>query len=142
MEIVKQLLLDFIQEMNNWEVEVNKNFHQQSFDTQEEYDFVEEQVSNKLIKIYSIYCTDRETKKKRGRLAALNCSIPPEYAIDTQPIQKIEEINKNKYAIYTQQLDGFKHYLRYTIVFKHKEWKIDKKECFVKSEDRWESRSL
>ncbi len=142
METVKQLLLDFIQAMNKWELETSKVFHQRSFDTQEEYDCIEEQVKNKLIEIYSTYCTDRELKKKRGRLASLKCGIPPEYAIETQPIEKIEQINKNKYVVYTKQIDGFKHYLRYTIIFKNKEWKIDKKECFVKSEDKWENRSL
>ncbi len=139
---IKKLLLDFIQAMNKWNIETNNVLYQQSFDTEEERNSVEEQVKNKLIEIYSTYCTDRELKRKMGRLAALNCSIPPEYAIETQPIQKIEQINKNKYVVYTQQLDCFKHYFRYTIIFKHNEWRVDKKECYRKREDKWGNRSL
>lgn len=141
-EIIKKLLLDFIQAMNKWELETNNILYEQSFDIEEERNRIREQVRNKLIEIYSTYCTDRELKKKRGRLASLSPSIPPEYAIETQPIEKIEQITKNKYVIYTKQLDGFKESFRYTIVLKNKDWRIDKKEWFVDDENKWENCSL
>ncbi|MDP8099986.1 NTF2 fold immunity protein [Pasteurella atlantica] len=140
-ELIKNKLIAFIDEMNKWEI-YNKKASDRDFSSHKEFDEVTGKIKDKLKKIYEKYCTERILKLKSGRMVSLMCSTPPEYAIDTQPIEKIERINKNKYHIYTNQLDGFKHNFRYTIVFKKGEWRFDKKESFSISENKWLSRSL
>jgi hypothetical protein len=67
----------------------------------------------------------------------LSCGNPPEYSPDEEII-KIEELKDKKVAIYTQQHTGFKSQYRYTLHYKNNEWRIDKKEWFSSSEDKWQ----
>ncbi|MDP8079956.1 NTF2 fold immunity protein [Phocoenobacter skyensis] len=141
--LITNKLIAFINEMNKWELKnraISDELSSKEDLTDDDIEKSREVRRNGLEAIYSKYCTERILKLKSGRMVSLMCSTPPEYAIDTQPIEKIERINKNKYHIYTNQLDGFKHNFRYTIVFKKGEWRFDKKEWF--GEEKWESMSL
>ncbi|MDP8051362.1 NTF2 fold immunity protein [Pasteurella atlantica] len=143
--LITNKLIAFINEMNKWELKnraISDELSSKEDLTDDDIEKSREVRRNGLEAIYSKYCTERILKLKSGRMVSLMCSTPPEYAIDTQPIEKIERINKNKYHIYTNQLDGFKHNFRYTIVFKKGEWRFDKKESFSTSESKWLSRSL
>ncbi|MDP8162943.1 NTF2 fold immunity protein [Pasteurella skyensis] len=126
-ELITNKLIAFIDEMNKWELN-SEEIRSREHLTDEDVKKSREVMRNGLEAIFSKYCTERELKRKYGRMAALNSGVPPEYAVDTQPIQKVEQINKNKYIVYTQQLDRTKLKFRYTLIFKKGEWRLDKKE--------------
>ncbi|MDP8033965.1 NTF2 fold immunity protein [Pasteurella atlantica] len=142
-ELITNKLIAFIDEMNKWELknkEIRAEVWSKENPTDEDVKKSREVIRNGLEAIFSKYCTERELKRKYGRMASLDCCTPPEYAVDTQPIQEIEQVNKNKYRIYTNQLDGFKLKFRYTLIFKKGEWRLDKKEWF--GEEKWENSSF
>ena len=85
--------------------------------------------------IYNTYLTLRE--RKYGRQSALNVGYPPEYSPDEE-ILATEVLKKNKIAIETQDHSILEYRYRYTLHYKNKEWRIDKKEVYRDEDDRWE----
>ncbi len=142
METVNQLLLDFIKAMNIWEVDAAKIL-KFPFSTEEEYTKAQEKARKELRIVFSTYCTEKEMKKKYGRIQSLSYGRKlPEYSLETQTITKTEKINKNKYVVYTKYSDTTSFDFRYTIIYKKASWKLDKKERFSVYKNDWVMENL
>lgn len=66
----------------------------------------------------------------------MDACFPPDYDVDNDEILDVE-INKNKSIVTVQKHTGFKDKFRYTLHFKNNEWRVDKRERFSSSEDKW-----
>ena len=130
------VLKKFIIAMNKWEVYYN-TITMDCVD-RDEYENLASLEANKGVElnaIFNTYCTLKE--RKYGRQAALNNQYPPEYSPDEE-ILATEVLNKNKIAIETQEHSLLEERYRYTLHYKNKEWRIDKKEVYRDEDDKWE----
>ena len=135
-----EVLKKFIIAMNKWEV----YYHALTMDYVDkgEYEKLESLDAKKreeLDAIYNTYLTLRE--RKYGRQSALNVGYPPEYSPDEE-ILATEVLKKNKITIETQEHSVMEDRYRYTLHYKNKEWRIDKKEVYRDEDDKWEKYPL
>jgi hypothetical protein len=86
-----------------------------------------------LDKIFEKYLTLRDRIYARS----LTISTPSTYNLETNEILSCNIDNKKAY-IEVQETVGFKKKLKYTLHLKKDGWKIDKKETYVKSKNKWE----
>ena len=84
--------------------------------------------------IFSKYLTNKERKYSMS----LHWSTPSEYNLETNEILSCNIDGKKAY-IELQQTVGFKLKIKYTLHLKQDSWRIDKKETYRKSEDKWEA---
>ncbi|MCX8747724.1 MULTISPECIES: NTF2 fold immunity protein [Snodgrassella] len=131
------ILKNFILAMNKWEGYCEPLT--ELIENGEDEEPLQNKMRSELNDIFNQYCTDK--KRKYGRQVSLDCGYPPEYSPDEE-ILKIEELSKNKLLILTKQHTEFKNQFRYTLVYKNKEWRIDKKEVFDKFDNKWEKYAL
>ena len=130
------VLKNFIIAMNKWEV----YYHAITMEYVDkgEYEKLEPldvKKGEELDAIFNTYCTLKE--RKYGRQAALDTQYPPEYSPDEE-ILATEVLKKNKIAIETQDHSILEYRYRYTLHYKNKEWRIDKKEAYNDEYDKWE----
>ena len=130
------VLKKFIIAMNKWEV----YYHAITMEYVDkgEYEKLEPldvKKGEELDAIFNTYCTLKE--RKYGRQAALDTQYPPEYSPDEE-ILATEVLKKNKIAIETQDHSILEYRYRYTLHYKNKEWRIDKKEVYRRRNDKWE----
>jgi len=130
------VLKKFIIAMNKWEV----YYHAITMEYVDKGEYekltsLRPRKKEELDAIFNTYCTLRE--RKYGRQAALDTQYPPEYSPDEE-ILATEVLNKNKIAIETQEHSDMEYRYRYTLHYKNKEWRIDKKEVYRDEDDKWE----
>ena len=130
------VLKNFIIAMNKWEV----YYHAITMEYVDKGEYekltsLRPRKKEELDAIFNTYCTLRE--RKYGRQAALDTQYPPEYSPDEE-ILATEVLNKNKIAIETQEHSDMEYRYRYTLHYKNKEWRIDKKEVYRDEDDKWE----
>ncbi|PXZ07170.1 hypothetical protein DKK70_04755 [Gilliamella apicola] len=128
------VLKKFIIAMNKWEV-YYYNLTMDYMDQGKKLTPLSPKKREELNAIYNTYLTLRE--RKYGRQSALNVGYPPEYSPDEE-ILATEVLKKNKIAIETQDHSIFEYRYRYTLHYKNKEWRIDKKEVYRDEDDKWE----
>ena len=128
------VLKKFIIAMNKWEV-YYYNLTMDYMDQGKKLTPLSPKKREELDAIYNTYLTLRE--RKYGRQSALNVGYPPEYSPDEE-ILATEVLKKNKIAIETQEHSVMKYRYRYTLHYKNKEWRIDKKEVYRDEDDKWE----
>ncbi len=120
----------FSEAMYNWNLEAIK-MKQENVP----YDVRVEKMKSEIDKIFGRYVTIR--KRTYGRLNAPTFSNPPEYNSATNEI--ISCVIEEKIAyIEVQETIGFKRKLKYTLQKKKDGWRIDKRESYRKSENKWE----
>ena len=130
------VLKKFIIAMNKWEVYyctlsmdyVDKGEY-------EKLNSLRPKKREELNAIYNTYLTLRE--RKYGRQSSLRVGYPTEYSPDEE-ILATEVLKKNKITIETQEHSVMKYRYRYTLHYKNKEWRIDKKEVYRRRNDKWE----
>ncbi|WP_181415914.1 NTF2 fold immunity protein [Gilliamella apicola] len=130
------VLKKFIIAMNKWEVYyctlsmdyVDKGEY-------EKLNSLRPKKREELNAIYNTYLTLRE--RKYGRQSSLRVGYPAEYSPDEE-ILATEVLKKNKIAIETQDHSILEYRYRYTLHYKNKEWRIDKKEVYRDEDDKWE----
>ena len=130
------VLKKFIIAMNKWEVYYNTLT--MDYVDKGEYEKLESLDAKKreeLDAIYNTYLTLRE--RKYGRQSSLRVGYPTEYSPDEE-ILATEVLKKNKITIETQEHSVMKYRYRYTLHYKNKEWRIDKKEVYRRRNDKWE----
>ena len=130
------VLKKFIIAMNKWEVYYNAL--STDYIDKGEYEKLaplDAKKREELDAIYNTYLTLRE--RKYGRQSSLRVGYPPEYSPDEE-ILATEVLKKNKIAIETQEHSVMKYRYRYTLHYKNKEWRIDKKEVYRRRNDKWE----
>ncbi|PXZ07169.1 hypothetical protein DKK70_04750 [Gilliamella apicola] len=134
------VLKKFIIAMNKWEV----YYHTLTMEYVDKGEYeklapLDAKKGEELNAIFNTYCTLKE--RKYGRQAALDTQYPPEYSPDEE-ILATEVLKKNKITIETQEHSVMKYRYRYTLHYKNKEWRIDKKEVYRRRNDKWEKLSL
>ena len=127
-----EVLKKFIIAMNRWEVYFF-NLIEEYDENSKNSDSLTPKIQEELDAIFNSYCTLKE--RKYGRQAALG--FPPDYSPDEE-ILATEVLKKNKIAIETQDHSILEYRYRYTLHYKNKEWRIDKKEVYRDEDDKWE----
>ena len=128
------VLKKFIIAMNRWEVYFF-NLTEEYDENSKNSDSLTPKILEELDAIFKSYCTLKE--RKYGRQAGLALGFPPDYSPDEE-ILATEVLNKNKIAIETQDHSILEYRYRYTLHYKNKEWRIDKKEAYDDKDDKWE----
>ena len=121
----------FLTEMNKWE----SYWYQVQYENLE-VDYTEE-LKKEIDAIYEKYVTVRE--RKRGLQVALSTQFPSTFTPDGEIISCELSANNKKIAIEVyQKFDtGVRYQYRYTLIFKNNEWRVDRREMFLFSENKW-----
>lgn len=137
-EKIKNIFVSFINEMNKWEKESQSEFEKED---NPDFDITHSRnvLRQKLEIIYLEFCTIKKTKHRR--LESLSFGTPPNYDIANLEILSLEKTQR-KCIIYTKQLNRSRDYCRYTLINKSNKWLIDKKELYLKFDDKWINDSL
>ena len=87
--------------------------------------------------IYEKYVTVRE--RKLGKQVALSTHFPSTFTPDGEIISCELSANNKKIVIEVyQKFDtGVRYQYRYTLIFKNNEWRVDRREMFLFSENKW-----
>ncbi|MEZ4711496.1 MAG: NTF2 fold immunity protein [Caldilineaceae bacterium] len=132
----ERVLIRFISAMNDWERDCWVRF--QAARTKST-DIRQEQKNDleRMNEIFSEFCTHESYLN--GRTGEFR--NPPEYDPTSEHIVKVESKINEQVIVYTEQMSGFKHKNRYTILLKNKKWLIDKKE-WNRLDGTWEQAIL
>ncbi len=121
----------FLTEMKTWE-DYWRDLQLENL----EIDYSKEQ-KQEIDAIYEKYVTVRE--RKRGLQVALSTQYPSTFTPDGEIISCELSANNKKIAIEVyQKFDtGVRYQYRYTLIFKNNEWRVDRREMFLFSENKW-----
>ena len=121
----------FLTEMNKWE----SYWYEVQYENPE-VDYTEE-LKKEIDAIYEKYVTVRE--RKRGLQVALSTQFPSTFTPDGEIISCELSANNKKIVIEVHKKfdTGVRYQYRYTLIFKNKEWRVDRREMFLFSENKW-----
>ena len=121
----------FLTEMNKWE----SYWYQVQYENPE-VDYTEE-LKKEIDAIYEKYVTVRE--RKRGLQVALSTQFPSTFTPDGEIISCELSANNKKIVIEVHKKfdTGVVYEYRYTLIFKNNEWRVDRREMFLFSENKW-----
>ncbi|PXZ08369.1 hypothetical protein DKK70_00960 [Gilliamella apicola] len=121
----------FLTEMNKWE----SYWYEVQYENPE-VDYTEE-LKKEIDAIYEKYVTVRE--RKLGKQVALSTRYPSTFTPDGEIISCELSANNKKIVIEVyQKFDtGVRYQYRYTLIFKNNEWRVDRREMFLFSENKW-----
>ena len=121
----------FLTEMKTWE-DYWRDLQLENL----EIDYSKEQ-KQEIDAIYEKYVTVRE--RKLGKQVALSTQYPSTFTPDGEIISCELSANNKKIAIEVyQKFDtGVRYQYRYTLIFKNNEWRVDRREMFLFSENKW-----
>lgn len=137
-ETIRGLLLQFIQNMHDWEVMCN------DIDKQGELSF-EEQFNKKkklVSKIFLTYCTSRERKYGRPTTISYGNEGSYEYDVNEEIITDIVEEGKNRIAVHTYRKVPIRQKKQYIFLYSKGKWLLDSKKKFSVLKQKWLSDSL
>ena len=125
----------FLTEMKKWE-DYWRDLQLENL----EIDYSKEQ-KQELDAIYEKYVTVRE--RKRGKQVALSTQFPSTFTPDGEIISCELSANNKKIVIEVHKKfdTGVVYEYRYTLIFKNKEWRVDKREV-LEYNGRWCKSSL
>ena len=125
----------FLTEMNKWE----SYWYQVQYENLE-VDYTEE-LKKEIDAIYEKYVTVRE--RKLGKQVALSTHYPSTFTPDGEIISCELSANNKKIVIEVHKKfdTGVVYEYRYTLIFKNKEWRVDKREV-LEYDGRWCKSSL
>jgi NTF2 fold immunity protein len=133
-------LLRFMSEMNAWEVKFHKLYQPENGGPELHQATARVALSD----IYATYVTEKD--RKTGRMAGPSTGYPPEFDVNAEKIEKVETTDEKKSLITTiwthPAVASMTEMRRYTMVRIASQWKLDKKEVFRKTKDKWENRVL
>ena len=120
----------FLTEMNKWE----SYWYQVQYENLE-VDYTEE-LKKEIDAIYEKYVTVRE--RKRGLQVALSTQYPSTFTPDGEIISCELSANNKKIVIEVHKKfdTGVVYEYRYTLIFKNKEWRVDRREM-LDYDGRW-----
>ena len=121
----------FLTEMNKWE----SYWYQVQYENPE-VDYTEE-LKKEIDAIYEKYVTVRE--RKLGKQVALSTQFPSTFTPDGEIISCELSANNKKIVIEVHKKfdTGVVYEYRYTLIFKNNEWRVDRREMFLFSENKW-----
>lgn len=122
MQTPKDVFLDFINQMKNWEIEQTQAFKKYgaNYIVGEEFSKIMRQ---KLIDIQEKFLSQKALSLQQGRRLSMNFGEPPEY---DQVMISENLINSKKCEITSSQNGDDDLKYRYTLVLENNLWKIDK----------------
>ena len=121
----------FLTEMKTWE-DCWRDLQLENL----EIDYSKEQ-KQEIDAIYEKYVTVRE--RKLGKQVALSTQYPSTFTPDGEIISCELSANNKKIVIEVHKKfdTGVVYEYRYTLIFKNKEWRVDRREMFLFSENKW-----
>ena len=137
-ETIRDLLLQFMQNMHEWEVMCNDIAKQNELSFEEQFNKQKELVS----KIFLNYCTSRERKNSRPTTISYGNEGPYEYDIDEEKITDIVEEGKDRIVVHTYREVPMQEKKQYIFLFKKGKWLLDSKKRYSSWKQKWLSVSL
>ena len=121
----------FLTEMKTWE-DYWRDLQLENL----EIDYSKEQ-KQEIDAIYEKYVTVRE--RKLGKQVALSTQYPSTFTPDGEIISCELSANNKKIVIEVHKKfdTGVVYEYRYTLIFKNNEWRVDRREMFLFSENKW-----
>ena len=136
-ETIQNLLLQFMQNMHEWEVMCNDIAKQNELSFEEQFNKQKELVS----KIFLNYCTSRERKNSRPTISYGN-EGSYEYDINEEEITDIVEEGKDRIVVHTYREVPMQEKKQYIFLFKKGKWLLDSKKRYSSWKQKWLSVSL
>lgn len=137
-ETIQNLLLQFMQNMHEWEVTCNDIAKQSELSFEEQFNKQKELVS----KIFLTYCTSRERKYSRPTTISYGNEGSYEYDVDEEKIAEIVEEGKNRIVVQTYREVPMQERKQYIFLFKKGKWLLDSKKRYSSWKQKWLSVSL
>ena len=137
-ETIQNLLLQFMQNMHEWEVVCNDIAKQNELSFEEQFNKQKELVS----KIFLNYCTSRERKNSRLTTISYGNEGSYEYDIDEEKITDIVEEGKDRIVVHTYREVPMQEKKQYIFLFKKGKWLLDSKKRYSSWKQKWLSDSL
>ena len=132
LEIAKNVVVNFIKEMNLWEKECNNIEKEVSLSYQEKT----ERKKELLVKLFNKFCTNKKRTYGRPNVIDYGTNGYYEYDPDKEVIEEVTEENK-KIIVITYRESPLKTKYMYILLKKGEYWLIDsKKKCFL-LDDKW-----
>ena len=128
-ETIQNLLLQFMQNMHEWEVMCNDIAKQSKLSFEEQFNKQKELVS----KIFLTYCTSRE--RKYGRPTTISY-------VNEEKITDIVEEGKNRIAVHTYREVPLRQKKQYIFLYSKGKWLLDSKKRYSVLKQKWLSDSL
>ena len=137
-ETIQNLLLQFMQNMHEWEVMCNDIAKQNELSFEEQFNKQKELVS----KIFLNYCTSRESKNSRPTTISYGNEGSYEYDINEEEITDIVEEGKDRIVVHTYREVPMQEKKQYIFLFKKGKWLLDSKKRYSSWKQKWLSVSL
>ena len=137
-ETIQNLLLQFMQNMHEWEVMCNDIAKQNELSFEEQFNKQKELVS----KIFLNYCTSRERKNSRPTTISYGNEVSYEYDINEEKITDIVEEGKDRIVVHTYREVPMQEKKQYIFLFKKGKWLLDSKKRYSSWKQKWLSVSL
>lgn len=137
-ETIQNLLLQFMQNMHEWEVMCNNIDKQSELSFEEQFNKQKELVS----KIFLTYCTSRERKNSRPTTIFYGNEGSYEYDINEEKITDIVEEGKDRIVVHTYREVPMQEKKQYIFLFKKGKWLLDSKKRYSSWKQKWLSVSL
>ena len=132
------LLLQFMQNMHEWEVMCNDIAKQSKLSFEEQFNKQKELVS----KIFLTYCTSRERKYGRPTTISYGNEGSYEYDVNEEKITDIVEEGKNRIAVHTYREVPLRQKKQYIFLYSKGKWLLDSKKRYSVLKQKWLSDSL
>jgi hypothetical protein len=135
-ENASAVLLQFMSAMKEWETKFAELFKDKSADHLTLFG----QAKSELQPIYEKYLTKRD--RKYGLMAGPSVGWPPKFDPDAETIVAAQSVNDRKVVIETlwthpTVVPSYTVKHRFTLICKHGEWRLDRKETFSASKGKW-----
>ncbi|QWP76166.1 hypothetical protein J5226_21665 [Lysobacter sp. K5869] len=133
------MFADFAAAMNAWEVEAYALSRPENGGLEPHL----ERIRTGLNAIYARFLTAKE--RKTGRLAGPDVGFPPEYDPANESVVGAEDLGRKCMLETLWTHPTMRHYTqrrRYTLMFAHDRWWIDKKETFSAVKGKWTNQVL
>ena len=130
---IQNLLLQFMQNMHEWEMMCNDIDKQRELSSEEQFNKQRELVS----KIFLTYCTPRERKYGRPNTISYGGEGSYEYDVDEEKITDIIDEGKNRIVVHT-----YREKMQYIFLLKKGKWLLDSKKRYSSWKQKWLSVSL
>jgi len=132
-KLVKELLSNFIQEMNEWEKYCNE-----VEDSKDEFFLQKKAVE----KIFDKYCTKKERKFGRPTTISYGFDGVYEYDLVEEKIKNFKHESSTRIIIETERNKPIKKKQIYVFLKKREDWLIDSKKRYSLNKEKWENISL
>ena len=137
-EAIENLLLQFMQNMHEWEVTCNDIEKQSELSFEEQFNKQKELVS----KIFLTYCTPRERKYGKPNTISYGVKGSYEYDVDEEKITDIVDEGKNRIVVHTYREEPMQEKMQYIFLLKKGTWLLDSKKRYSSWKQKWLSVSL